>query len=433
MRLQEFRRAWVMATALATVWTICVDATRGQGCDVTQEAKFVASDSGPGDLFGNWVSLDGDSMIVGAPLDNDAGTDSGSAYVFVRSGGVWTQEAKITANDAAANDQFGYRVAISGDTVLVGAVQDGDAGMNSGSAYVFVRADGSWTQQQKLTASDAAAADTFGISVAVDGDTAVVGAYNHGHAGMYAGAAYVFVRSAGVWTQQAELNAVDAQPNQRFGRSVSINGGTVAVGTYGESAYIFVRSGTTWMQETKLVAADGQSSDSFGVSVAIDGDAVVIGAFSDQDAGFSAGSAYAFVRSTGVPVWTQQGKLIGADTSANDGFGISVTISGDTAVVGAIRNDNTGGSDAGSAYAFELDCEGACCVRGACANVRQVACDAYDGVYFSFGSGAFCNDVTCPSICGADIIPCPSGDGVVDIFDILGVLDGFEGEDCCTP
>ena len=124
------------------------------------------------------VAIAGDTIVVGAWLDDDNGTDSGSAYVFTRTGTTWTEQAKLTASDGAADDQFGISVAIAGDTIVVGAYRDDDNGTDSGSAYVFTRTGTTWTQQAKLTASDGAADDQFGSSVAIAGDTIVVGA-NH--------------------------------------------------------------------------------------------------------------------------------------------------------------------------------------------------------------------------------------------------------------
>ena len=159
----------------------------------TQQQKLTASDAAAGDTFGESVSVSGDTAVVGAHQDNHAGGSlAGSAYVFVRTGGVWTQQQKLTALDAASGDLFGVSVSASGDTAVVGADDNDDAGGDSGSAYVFVRSGTVWTQQQKLTASDAAAGDTFGISVSVSGDTAVVGAWFDDNAGSDSGSAYVF-------------------------------------------------------------------------------------------------------------------------------------------------------------------------------------------------------------------------------------------------
>src|SRR3990172_6640980 len=142
----------------------------------TQQAKLTASDGAAGDVFGERVSVDGDTALVGAMFDDDSGTDSGSAYVFVRSGTTWSQQAKLTAGDGAAGDQFGFSVSVHGDTALVTARLDDDKGGDSGSAYVFVRSGTTWSQQAKLTAGDGAAGDWFGVNVSLDGDTALVGA-----------------------------------------------------------------------------------------------------------------------------------------------------------------------------------------------------------------------------------------------------------------
>jgi len=325
----------------------------------TQQAKLTAADAAAGDQFGRSVSVSGDTAVVGAWLDDDGGANSGSAYVFVRSGGVWTQQAKLTAADAAAGDEFGLSVALSGDTVVVGANRDDDAGTDSGSAYVFVRSGGVWTQQAKLTAADAAAGDVFGYNVALSGDTAVVGAYGNDDGGSASGSAYVFVRNGGVWTQQAKLTATDAAAEDVFGACVTLSGDTVVVGAYRDddagtdsgSAYVFVRSGGVWTQQAKLTAADAAAGDVFSYSVALSGDTAIVGAHLNNAGGTDSGSAYMFVRSGGV--WTQQAKLTAADAAAQDQFGVRVALSGDTAVVGAYANDD-GGSASGSAYVFDL-------------------------------------------------------------------------------
>ena len=146
------------------------------GTNWSFEAKLTASDAAAIDQFGSAVSLDDDTVIIGARGNSDAGSQSGSAYIFTRIGTIWTEQAKLTASDASASDRFGGSVSIDGDTIIVGALNDDDAGANSGSAYVFTRSASIWTEQAKLTASDAAAGDLFGISVDIDGDTIIVGA-----------------------------------------------------------------------------------------------------------------------------------------------------------------------------------------------------------------------------------------------------------------
>ena len=303
------------------------------------------------------MAISGETVVVGAYFNDDGGSASGSAYVFTRSGSIWSQQAKLDASDAAALDQFGRSVAISGDTMVVGATFDDDSGDASGSAYVFTRSGGSWSQQAKLTASDAAALDNFGRSVAISGDTVTVGANGDDDGGSGSGSAYVFTRSGGNWSQQAKLTATDAAAGDQFGGSVAISGDTVAAGasldddcgTDSGSVYVFTRSGSSWIQQAKLTATDGAASDQFGASVAIFGDTVVAGASLDDDGGTSSGSAYVFTRSGGN--WSQQVKLFAFDGAAGDQFGISVAISGDTVVVGAYGDDD-GGIDSGSAYVF---------------------------------------------------------------------------------
>jgi hypothetical protein len=326
-----------------------------------QQAKLIASDAAAADLFGSSVAVSGDTAVVGATYDDSPATDAGSAYVFVRSNGAWTEQAKLTASDVAAGDNFGNRVALSGDTAVVGARADDSPATNAGSAYVFVRSGGTWTEQAKLTASDAAANDQFGVSVAVSGDTAVVGARRDDSPARDAGSAYVFVRSEVTWAEQAKLTASDAAENDELGTSVAVSGDTVVVGADGDetpagaaagSAYVFVRSGVTWAEQAKLTASDAAAGDFFGTSVAVSGDTAVVGAYFDDSPASDAGSAYVFVRS-GL-TWAQQAKLTAADAADGadgDNFGTSVAVSGDTAVVGAPIDDSPA-THAGSAYVF---------------------------------------------------------------------------------
>ena len=334
----------------------------GGWSNMTQTAKLTASDGAEGDEFGYSVSVSGDTVVVGADGDDDDGDWSGSAYVFVKPGGGWsnmTQTAKLTASDGAEGDYFGGSVSISGETVVVGA--NGDT---SGSAYVFVKPGADWadmTQTAKLTASDGAASDYFGYSVSISGDTVVVGAH---YADSQKGSAYVFVKPGADWadmTQTAKLTASDGVANDYFGYSVSISGDTVVVGApfdddnggYSGSAYVFVKPSGGWSnmtQTAKLTASDGAEGDYFGVSVSISGDTVVVGAEGDDDNGGYSGSAYVFVKpSGGWSNMTQTAKLTASDGAALDDFGYSVSISGDTVVVGAEGDD----SQKGSAYVFD--------------------------------------------------------------------------------
>ncbi len=334
------------------------------GTTWTQQAKLTASDGAAGDNFGTSVALSGDTALVGAPSDNiGANTDQGSAYVFTRTGTTWSQRAGLGATDGAANDLFGYSVALSGDTAIVGAfLDDIGANINQGSAWVFSRVGSAWVGPDlKLTASDGAAYDHFGKSVAISGDTTIVGANFHSvGANSHQGLAYIFARTGPNWSQQAELTASDGAAFHSFGESVAISGDTAIVGAPGANvganadrgaAYVFVRTGLTWTQQSKLTASDGAAGDLFGISVAISGNTVLVGAvFDDASASSDQGSAYIFTRSG--TTWSQQSKLTASDGAAGDRFGESVAISGGTALVGARFDDVGANADQGSAYMF---------------------------------------------------------------------------------
>ena len=288
---------------------------------LTEDAKLTASDGVARDQFGSSVAISGDTVVVGAFGDDDNGnsTLTGSVYVFVEPGGGWagslTEDAKLTAFDGAAGDQFGRSVAVSGDTVVVGVHGDDDNGSNSGSAYVFVEPGGGWagslTQDAKLTASDGAAADRLGRSVAVSGDTVVVGAAVDDDNGTDSGSAHVFVEPGGGWagslTQDAKLTAGDGAAGDQFGFSVAVTGDTVVVGAHqadnddgplAGSAYLFVEPAGGWAgsltEDAKLTASDGAASDRLGFSMAVSLDTVVVGAPGDGDNGSNSGSAYVF-------------------------------------------------------------------------------------------------------------------------------------------
>ena len=335
----------------------------------TQQEKLTPSDGAKSDWFGHAVAVSEDTAVIGAPFHDDEGPSSSAAYVFHRRGTRWAQQAKLTASDAAAEDRFGDAVAVSGDTTVVGAWGDADA---TGAAYVFQRNGTTWSQQAKLTAIDAAAADQFGGSVAISGDTAVVGAFRHDDPHPDSGTAYVFQRSGTTWTQQAKLTASEEtlrgwsfrglsrtiqKPDRvvgglavgdGFGSSVAISGDTVVVGAFRPgSAYVFQRNGTTWTQQALLKEDVGVFGPS-GVSVSVSGDAAVIGTY--QAASRHTGAAYLYQRNG--TTWSQQAKLIGSDVAEGDEFGFSVAISGGTAMVGAQADDDAG-SQSGSVYVFD--------------------------------------------------------------------------------
>ncbi len=343
-----------------------------------QLAKLTASDGDTSDEFGYSVAVDGDTIVVGAHLDDhtdgdgDTDDDEGAAYVFTKPANGWadmTQTAKLTAFGAAAGDEFGISVAVDGDTILVGAHQNDS---NKGAAYVFTKFGGVWgnapvsgdhrVETAKLIAADGAANDEFGISVALDGDTAVIGAYHDDHTDDgntigNAGSAYVFTRVSGVWSQKAKLIASDGAANDEFGISVAVNGDTVVVGarqddTSDGAAYLFTEVSGVWKHVAKLTADDGVANDEFGISVAVDGDTILVGAYQDDDNGDLSGSAYVFTRDS-AGGWRQRDKLTASDGAASDRYGYSVGVSDDTVVVGAYSDDSNE-ANTGAAYFLRI-------------------------------------------------------------------------------
>jgi autotransporter-associated beta strand protein len=323
----------------------------------TQQAKLKGFDPFMGTGAGASVAIARDTAFIGAPGNVDRGSLTGAAYFFSRSGTTWSQRQKLLAQDADLGDGFGRSLDVSGDTVVIGSAGDDDAGSGSGSAHVFVRST-DWAHQAKLTALDAAAGDAFGTSVSVSGDTVVVGASQDDDAGSSSGSAYVFVRSGATWTQQQKLTALDAGTDHSFGRSVSVDGNTAVIGAPGfnaghGAAYVFVRSGTQWTQQRKLTVP-GANDFGLGGSVSLAGNTAVIGASSSNEGAFRTGSAYIFVRSGAT--WAQQNKLRAINPTEDDSFGISVGVNRSGTVVAGAREDHSPPIEdgPGSAYIFEL-------------------------------------------------------------------------------
>ena len=315
--------------------------------------------------FGESVAVDGDTLVVGAyQHDVDGKSNAGAAYVFTRNpiSGEWSEVANLTASDPAANDEFGYSVAVDGDTIVVGARQDVT---RNGAAYVFTKVSGVWSQKAKLTASDGAANDEFGFSVAVHGDTIVVGAHQDDDNGDISGSAYVFTKSGNVWataTETAKLIASDGEEGDRLGRSVAAHGTTVVVGANLDddngmnsgAAYVFTEPANGWANidnttAAKLTAAAADGGDQFGSSIAVDGNTVVVGARKNN-------AAYVFVFIPGSGTWSQAARLEASDSDGSEEFGSSVAVRGGTIVVGAstanIDPDDDDGARSGAAYLF---------------------------------------------------------------------------------
>jgi FG-GAP repeat len=371
---------------------------------IAQQAFLKAGNNGgpSDDNFGCSVAISGDTVVVGANQEdsdttgvnsppNDSASDSGAAYVFIRSGATWSQQAYLKASNTGVGDKFGGSVAVSGDTVVVGAFYEDSAttGVNStpnenagasGAAYVFTRSGTTWSQQAYLKASNTGYLDYFGYSVAVSGDTVVVGAHNEdssttgvnsppNESAPDSGAAYIFTRSGTTWSQQVYLKASNTGAGDNFGISVAVSGDSVIVGAYAEdsgttgvnstpnesaqrsgAAYVFTLSGTTWTQQAYLKASNTDAEDFFGSSVAVSGDTVVVGASSEDssttgvnstpnESAKDSGAAYIFTRSG--TTWSQQAYLKANVTVSGDSFGNSVAVSGDTVVVGAYGEDSS--------------------------------------------------------------------------------------------
>lgn len=379
-----------------------------------QQAYLKASVTGS-DRFGHAVGVDGDTIVVGAFLEDssatgvngnasdDGATDSGAAYVFVRTAGVWLQQAYLKPSNTTAGDQFGHSVSISGDTLVVGARREDSSanGVNgnqldesasdAGAAYVFVRAAGVWSQQAYLKASNPDAGDEFGYSVAIDGETLVVSAeYEDSNASGIngngaddslgeSGAAYVFVRVGGAWSQQAYLKASNPGANDQFGYAVALSGNTLAVaarfeassatgvggnqaddGASGSGAvYVFDRAGGLWSQSAYVKAANTGIGDEFGSSVALSGDTLVVGAIledsaatalngdASDDSAADSGAGYVFLRTGGG--WTQHAYLKMSNGNAGDWAGFAVATGGGTVVVSGVAEDSNATGVGGNA------------------------------------------------------------------------------------
>jgi len=403
------------------------------GTNWTQQAYFKASNTESNDQFGTSVGISGDTVVAGARFESSSATgvngnggdngapNAGAAYVFVRNGTNWAQQAYLKASNTGAGDTFGQRSAMSDDTIVVGAPLESsnatgvngdgsnDSALNSGAAYVFVRNGTNWVQQAYVKASNTGAGDMFGSWVAIHGDTLVVGASQedssalgvngdqNNNTGTNSGAVYVFVRNGTNWTQQAYLKASNTGSGDEFGLPVGISGDTIIVGARLEASvssgvngdqlnddgviagavYVFTRIGTNWTQQAYLKPSNTKplAGEQFGFHAAISGNTVVVGAVGeDSDAlgvngdqsNFNAstsGAAYVFVRSN--TNWTQQAYLKASNTGIGDLFGNSVAVSDEMLVVAAREEDsnatgingdgnNNSANNSGAAYVFDF-------------------------------------------------------------------------------
>ncbi|MGR0480743.1 MAG: hypothetical protein ACTFAL_04870 [Candidatus Electronema sp. V4] len=336
MNMTRRSACWLLLAAALTM-----NAPQPAAASPVQWQQLMASEDGVS------LAVDGSTAVVGAPGEDKM---KGAAYVFVRTGTTWTQQARLTAAEATEYSIFGGAVAVSGDTILIGAGSDG----NHGAVYVFVRSGDKWQQQARLMAEDSRPDDGFGLSVAVSKDTAVIGAFREDYSktqlgSAYAGqgSAYVFVRSGSTWKQQAKLMAADSLADSgTFGAEVTADGDTVLVARPALNlAHVFFRSGGNWAEQSKAA----------GRSAALQGDTALIGSQTGSvDPAKKAlpavapGSVSVFKRAGGL--WTLQTLLTAKDAPADPAFGALVAVDGKTAVIAA--TDHKDGAKPGSVYFF---------------------------------------------------------------------------------
>ena len=416
----------IIVTQNAVSKTYSVTISRALAATFAEQAYIKASNTGGSDEFGYSVALSGDTLAVGAYLEDSSSIttpdenaiDSGAVYVFTRSGSTWSQQAYLKASNIDAGDNFGISIALSGDTLAVGAPaedsvtqgvasipDDLDPNADSGAVYIFVRSGNSWSEQAYIKASNAEDQDEFGNSVALFEDTLAVGAHQEdsGTIGVNttpdetasnAGAVYIFTRNETSWSEQSYIKASNTGALDTFGSSIALFGDTLAVGSPNEDStttginstpvdtkitdnfgavYVFIRNDTSWSQQAYIKATETNKSDFFGISIALSADTLAVGMYqedsettginttpNDTPAGKNSGAVYVFSRN-GTD-WSEQAYIKPSTTRANDLFGYSVALSGDTLAVGVYGEDsdttgigstpNTNISLAGAVYVF---------------------------------------------------------------------------------
>lgn len=301
--------------------------------------------------FGYEVAVDGDTVVVGSPGSGSSYVDEEHVvYVYVHSGDGWEQQAQLVSPDREQKSSyFGGSVAIDGNTIVVGDPSKlVDGRVNQGAAYVFTRIDTTWSLQQRLTAADGRSNDFFGSDVFVDGDTIIIGAPFFQDENLRKGSAYVFARNGGTWSIQAKLVAGDGIPGDGFGEAVAVKNNTAIVGSRRNAVYLFKRDEAKWVQEQKLAS---EIASSFGNAIALNPDTVIIGAPGRGSADVSGpGSVYIYTRNN--TDWTLQEQLLASDGKPGDGFGNAVSIHEDTVLVSASSTDIDDMENHGAAYVY---------------------------------------------------------------------------------
>jgi hypothetical protein len=393
--------------------------------------KVFDSQPQSGSKFGRAVAIHADIIAVGAPESNGPIANAqGAVNVYRRVNGAWTFEQRLTASDGAVSDFFGASVAVSGNRVVVGAFAADAPGQDDrGAVYVFQHNGVSWIEQAKLSPSDGAATDWFGNCVAINGGTIVVGSPNKdGLAIPNHGAAYVYVPIGEFWNEQGILLPDTLQAHSAYGSSVAIDGNTIVVGSFnwnsdtvahGGAAFVYTRSGDVWTQQAQLLASDASDNDFLGDAVAISGNTIVCGAYGVDSPGLSLrGAAYVFTRVSDA--WTERKKITASTPQASAFFSRSIALFGDTVAVGASGQHGVHESQ-GAAFVYRLGAD-SCCKGDLNASTLVNSDDAplFAGVMLSgLGDGQ--------ALCAADM----DGNGTIDGRDIqLFVTKSIAVETC---
>lgn len=324
---------------------------------------MMASDGMPTELFGKKlaVSDDGNTIAISAYFDDDLAENSGSVYIYQKQpDGSFLETQKITASNSIEDLSFGFSIAFSATDLIIGAYQENN---RTGTVYIFEKiVDGIWVEKQKIVPSDKELYQQFGYSLASDDTRFIVGSPNDNDLGSWSGSAYIFEKgNDGLWVESQKLTASDGAAQDAFGISVAISGVNVAVGAdknddNGEStgsAYIFEMDNTSsWLQTAKLIASDGVTNDFFGTSIDISNSWVVVGSKNQDTNGSDSGAAYIFEKlSPGV--WSQEEKLTAFDGAPNDGFGHQVVINDNFIAISASSDDDSE-INSGSVHLYEF-------------------------------------------------------------------------------
>ena len=303
--------------------------------------KVIASDGGVEERFGYSVAISGDWAMVGAPYEDLS--NEGAVYVFQFIGGMWIETQKLKPSTLYNDGFFGLSVDMDGGLAVIGALGDNGGGDNTGAAFVFELEDGTWVEKIKLMPSDPFPSDEFGAAVAVSGNSIIVGAQGKWGVGSYSGAAYVFKKIDGLWSETQKLTASDETIWDSFGNALDIQGDRILVAAYQNdigasgsgSVYVFEFAGGTWVEQEILTASDPGEDDNFGSAVVLNNDRILVSARGDDNEyGTDAGAVYYFEGASGE--FVEQQKIIVSDAESLTSFGAAISVSGNMAVIGSM-------------------------------------------------------------------------------------------------